>query len=84
MASKNKLNRKGNEMESKLTAAEENYVIGLLNAAYDKVVEAKNAHARYRCEVSLNDLRQAERELKTMKRIAYEATQDALYKLLED
>ena len=71
-------------MNSKLNAATENYVIGLLNAAYDKIVEAKNAHNHYRCEVSLNDLMQAERELETMKQIAYEATQDCLYKLLED
>ena len=69
---------------SKLSTADEVYVIGLLNAAYEKVSAARNAHDRYRCEVSLQDLRQAERELETMKRIAYEATQDALYKLLEN
>lgn len=69
---------------SNLSNADELYVIGLLNAAHDNVVSARKAHERYRCEVSLADLEQAKKELETMKRIAYEATQDPLYKLLED
>lgn len=46
------------------------YAIVQLNRAYEAVDFARRNHDKYFCEVSLEDLQQAERELKTAKLIA--------------